>query len=134
MSIALACCGLLGILLFGLGLAVSLTRIKMRRGFGAPDDPKDPMTRLIRAHANTAEFAPMMAVMILVLGFSAPSRIVELMMIGGTLSRWLLAAGLLIGPSLRRPSTLRQIGATGTYVFGLALAVAIILEALERIG
>ena len=48
----------LGALLFGLGLYVSILRQWTRRIIGHDASPVDAMHRAVRAHANTAEFAP----------------------------------------------------------------------------
>ncbi len=46
-----------------------------------------------------------------------------------TASRYLLALGLIIAPTLNKPEPLRFLGALGTYVCGLALCVAAYLSA-----
>ena len=65
---SLACTAALGLLLFGLGFAVSRARFARRRGSGHDDDPRDLLHKLVRAHANTAEFAPVLAVLFLAHG------------------------------------------------------------------
>lgn len=65
---SLACTAALGLLLFGLGFAVSRARFARRRGSGHDDDPRDLLHKLVRAHANTAEFAPFLAVLFLAHG------------------------------------------------------------------
>ena len=37
--VAIVCTATLGLLLFGLGVAVSVQRLRDRRGLGLPDDP-----------------------------------------------------------------------------------------------
>jgi uncharacterized protein len=61
MSVELFCVGLLGLLLFGLGLCVSLERGKAKQLGGIPDDETTRLYRLIRAHGNAAEYVPMIA-------------------------------------------------------------------------
>src|SRR5262249_27607004 len=58
MNIAVICTALLGLLLFGLGFHVSLQRRENRRSMGYEASPVDPLHRAVRAHANTAEYAP----------------------------------------------------------------------------
>ena len=65
--IALLCVAVLGLLLFGLGLCVSVTRFRKRIGSACELDPADPLHKLIRAHANTAEYVPFLALLILYL-------------------------------------------------------------------
>ena len=59
MSTAIVSTALLGLLLFLLGLSVSAARGGEAAG-AYPDDPADPFFKRIRAHGNTAEYAPMM--------------------------------------------------------------------------
>ncbi len=127
MTVAITCCALLGLLLFGLGMAVSGTRGSTNVIVGHSPDPGDRLHKLVRAHANTAEFAPMLAVLMLIAGMRAPATWVEWTMIAATACRYLIVAGLLLSPSLAQPHPLRFAGALGTYVTGLALVVAVFL-------
>jgi uncharacterized membrane protein YecN with MAPEG domain len=127
MNIAIVCTGLLGLLLFGLGLYVSLMRQSTRVIIGCPDDPADPMHRAVRAHANTAEYAPLLAVLFLWLGAHQPAGWVLVTMGVATASRYLLVAGLLWWPTMAKPNPARFLGALLTYACGLALSVAMLL-------
>ena len=109
--VALICTTILGLLLFGLGLAVSVQRFREKRGMGASDDPKNRLNKLVRAHANTAEFAPFLAVLFLFLGSRDPSPLV---------------LGLVATRSMARPNPLRFTGALGTYLTGAALSVLLL--------
>ena len=128
MSVAIICAGLLGVLLFGLGFAVSLQRSKSEAIVGHSSDPIDPLHKLVRAHGNTAEYAPMLALLILVAGQLEPATWVLWLMGVATLGRYLIAAGLLIG-SLETANPLRFLGAITTYLSGLILAGNAILSA-----
>ena len=121
MTTGLVCVALLGILLFGLGLAVSLTRGRTNTAAGSSGDPADTLHKLVRAHGNTSEYVGMLAVLMLVLGSREPSTWGLVSMIGATASRYSLAAGIVLSPTLEKPHPLRFLGALGTYVFGLAL-------------
>jgi len=127
MTTAVACIGLLGLLLFGLGFAVSTKRGRVSQISGCPPDPADPLHKLIRAHGNTAEYAPMLAVLMLVAGAGDPSTWVLWCMGLATLARYLIAAGLISSSSLDNANPLRFVGALGTYVFGLALCASVLL-------
>ena len=129
MNIALMCIAILGALCIGLGIMVSMQRIKAKQGSGCPDDPKSPLHKAIRAHANTVEFAPALMVLIYILSQSQMAGWVLWSIILVTVSRIILVAGLIFPRTMSRPNPLRQIGATGTYVFGLALCVAVLLVA-----
>ena len=121
MATSLVCVALLGILLFGLGFAVSMVRGRTNTAAGSSGDPADTLHKLVRAHGNTAEYVAMLAVLILILGTREPSTWGVAFMIGATASRFLLAAGIILSPTLEKPHPLRFVGALGTYVFGLAL-------------
>lgn len=110
--------GLLGLWFLVLGFRVSLNR-SAERSLGDGGDPR--MLRIIRAHANFAEFVPMMLLMLGLLEY------------GGTLPAWLLhALGLCLllarlahGLSMsfwQRWIGGRFIGALLTYALLLALA------------
>jgi uncharacterized membrane protein YecN with MAPEG domain len=122
--VAVICVALLGLLVFGLGLMVSLTRGSSKTNFGYAIDPTDRLYKLVRAHGNAAEYAPMMALLILYLGTRNPGTWLVWTFVLATASRYLHAIGMIQCPSLDRPHPLRFAGALGTYVTGLVLAVA----------
>ncbi len=126
MTVALVCIGLLGLLVFGLGLGVSLTRGRSNTVIGHSADPTDPLHKMVRAHGNTIEYAPMLALLIFVLGTRDPSTWVVWCMGLATASRYLIAAGLVLSSSLDKPHPLRFGGALGTYVFGLSLCASLL--------
>lgn len=123
MTTAVACTALLGLLVFGLGLAVSLTRTQTGTVFGANPDPTDRLYKMVRAHANATEFAPMFAVLMLLIGAHNPASWILWVMWIATISRYLHAAGMILSPTLAQPHPLRFAGALGTYVCGLLLSV-----------
>ena len=127
MTTAIVCTALLGGLLFMLGLSVSAARGSGKAG-AYPSDPADPFFRRVRAHGNTAEYAPMMAVLILLTGSRNPSTWVLWTMGLAVASRYAIVAGILLSPTLDRPQPLRFVGALGTYITGLALSVAALLS------
>ena len=130
MSVSLTCVGLLGLLLFGLGFLVSATRGQTGRTIGYSDDPTDRLHKAVRAHANTAEYAPILAVLFFVLGARNPAGWVLVCIVFTTLARYLFAAGMLMSSSLAQPNPLRFVGAVGTYIGGIALSVALLVDVL----
>ena len=124
MNVAIVCTALLGLLVFGLGLGVSLTRGATRTNFGFTPDPTDRLYKRIRAHGNAAEYAPMLAILMLLIGARQPAAWMVWTFIAATAFRYLHAAGMLVCPSLDQPHPLRFVGALGTYVAGLVLVVA----------
>jgi len=128
MSTALVCVGFLGILVFGLGFAVSMVRGRTNTVAGSSNDPADPLHKLIRAHGNTTEYAAMLALLIFLVGSRSPSNWALWCMGIGTLSRYLIAAGLILSSTLEKPHPLRFVGALGTYASGIALCGALLMS------
>ena len=124
--VALYCTAALGALLFLLGLAVSTFRFRTGTGAGPAAERNSMLNKLIRAHANTAEFAPFLAVIFLYFGWRGPSDLVVNLIISATFCRFLLVIGLVAWPSLGRPNPARFVGALGTYLLGAALCVAMV--------
>jgi uncharacterized membrane protein YecN with MAPEG domain len=124
MQVAIICTALLGLLLFLLGLAVSTTRGRTGVNAGSSNDPGDFLYKIVRAHGNTAEYAPMFAVLFLLVGERNPATWVVWTMGIAVASRYLIAIGMIVGPTLAKPHPLRAIGAVGTYLTGIALCVA----------
>jgi len=124
MTTAIVCTVLLGLLVFGLGLGVSLTRGQTGTNFGSNSDPADHMYKMVRAHGNATEYAPMLAVLMLLVGGHNPATWVLWVMGVVTACRYLHAAGMIFSPTLAQPHPLRFVGALGTYVGGLVLCFA----------
>ena len=127
MRVAVFCAGLLGLLVFGLGLAVSMVRGSSRINFGYTPDPTDRLYKLVRAHGNAAEYAPMLGVLMLFIGARNPGTWLVWIFVAATVSRYLHALGMILSKSLDRPDPLRFVGALGTYVTGIALAIALLV-------
>jgi len=124
MATAITCTALLGLLVFGLGLAVSLTRGRTGTISGSAADPADPLHKMVRAHGNATEYAAMLSVLILLIGSREPTTWVLWTMWIAVASRYLHAAGMIFCSTLAQPHPLRFVGALGTYLAGLALCVA----------
>lgn len=130
MATAVVCTGLLGVLLFALGFHVSATRGRTNKAGSIPDDPSHPLFKAIRAHGNTAEYAPMLGVLMLYLGVHSPAQWIQWTMIAVTACRYLIVIGILSSATLDRPHPIRFIGALGTYVGGMILAITMLLTVL----
>ena len=128
MTTAIACIALLGVLLFGLGFAVSGKRGNTKTLTGTSNDPTDPLHKLIRAHANTAEYAPMLAILMLALASMSPAFWILCCMGTATASRYLIVAGLILPPTMNEAHPLRFVGALGTYLSGFGLCVGLLLS------
>ena len=129
MTIAIVCTALLGLLVFGLGLMVSLTRGNTNQVIGHRPDPADRLHKLVRAHGNATEYAPILAVLILLVGSRQPATWMVWTFVAATACRYLHAAGMALYETLAKPNPLRFVGALGTYVTGFALVVAALLRA-----
>ncbi len=127
MNIAIVCAALLGLLLFGLGFNVSMQRRQNRRSIGHDASPLDPLHRAVRAHANTAEYAPFFAVLFLWYATRPAPAWILVTIVLATVARFALAGALLFGPSLNRPNPARFLGALFTYICGLALAAGLLV-------
>lgn len=132
MNVAIACTALLGALLFALG--INVTRLRATSGDGEsrqfPTDPRSPLLKAIRAHGNAAEYIPMLAILALVVQAREPSAVADVACVVATLARFVHAGALLSGASLAVNTVPRSIGAAGTYLAGLALAVLALLTLL----
>lgn len=122
MNVAIVCTAVLGLLLFGLGLCVSLGRQRFGKIIGHEMSPIDPMHRLVRAHANTAEYAPFLAILFLWHGAHQPPAWIVATIVIATASRIVLVVGLLWISPLDKPNPARFLGAALTYLCGIILA------------
>ena len=119
--VVLYCTAALGGLLFLLGLAISILRFRTGIGSGQAPEKNALLNKVIRAHANTAEFAPFLAVLFLYFGWRGPSAPALGLIVAATVCRFLIVIGLVAWPSLSRPNPARFAGALGTYLCGAAL-------------
>src|SRR5260370_17088171 len=93
----------LGLLVFGLGLAISAARFRGTMNYGMTD-PSDFLYRLVRAHGNTVEFVPFLALLFLYFGARQPSTTTLVLIIAATISRCFLVIGLRPCPTRTRPT------------------------------
>jgi len=121
--------GLLGTLLFGLGFHVSTQRMAI--GKNNNDDKKqlleEELQLRIRAHGNTAEYAPYFATLFLFYkNYYANKNMpvaLKTVIALAVISRYAIAYGLLHPPkSTKRVHPARYYGAVGTYVLGFGLS------------
>jgi uncharacterized membrane protein YecN with MAPEG domain len=124
MDLALTCIGLLGLLVIGLGLRVSMLRGSTGTAIGCNEDPADPLYKAVRAHVNACEYVPILAILIYALASTGSSGWGGVLFVGAVVVRYLHAAGMLMSPTLAEGHPLRLVGAIGTYGIGLLLALA----------
>jgi hypothetical protein len=101
-----------------------MLRGRANRVIGHDLDPGNALHKAVRAHGNAAEYAPMMAILMLAIGLRGPSAWMVWTFWAATVSRYMHAYGMIAAGPLDRPNPFRFVGALGTYVTGLALVVA----------
>jgi uncharacterized protein len=127
-TVAIVSIALLGILLFLLG--ANVTRHRAMRGDTGNQMPSDPADRMFiaqRAHGNAAEYVPTLIVLVLVCASLSDGWWVQVLAVAAVVSRYLHAIGMLTAKTLASHGPVRDIGALGTYVTGVALGVTAIV-------
>ena len=125
--ITLSIVSLAGLCLF-LAIAVTVARGKYNVLAGSDENPEHPLYQLIRAHGNQTEFVPLLILLMWILGQSSQPTWVLWTVVAVTASRFLMAAGMILPRTLAVPNPARFIGAMGTYIGGLALCVALLMN------
>jgi uncharacterized membrane protein YecN with MAPEG domain len=110
-----------GLLLFGLGLSIPVMRLAEGTNFGCEANPANRLHKLVRAHANTAEYAPFLAVLFVHLGARSLLTAAESLIVAATACRCLLVLGLIAWHTMTKPNPFRFVEAVGIYGTGLAL-------------
>jgi uncharacterized protein len=130
MTTAIICTAILAAMIFLLGFNVSRLRGVTAKAGGSqfPSDPASPLLIAIRAHGNAAEYIPVLIVLFLLVGARSPAAAAIPLITGATAARLVHAYGLLTAPSLAVKTKARLIGAAGTYLIGVGLAVAAALS------
>jgi len=114
------CIFLLAFLLIGLGFYVSFQRDRCKQAAGGGNDFASPLMKAVRAHGNSAEFIPLIIILLYLLR-EQTGLLLTIAAIGVTACRYLLVVGLLSSPSLEKVTKPRMIGGLGTYLFSFAL-------------
>jgi uncharacterized membrane protein YecN with MAPEG domain len=123
------CVAVLTLLFFGLSLAITFVRLRTKTlFFGAPADPTSVLTKLVRAHGNTAEYVGLLALLILSLGVPPRPHWVTGLMLLAVAARLLFVYAMLRCGSLEVFDPLRAVAVTGTYVAGLGLGAALLVS------
>ena len=131
MLVANICIGLLGALIFVLGFSVSMVRGKYQRIIGCPEDPSNNLYKIIRAHANTAEYVPALMIMMYILSRGSVSNWLNSLFVVVTASRYLYILGMFRSRSLEYQNPIRFICTLNTYIIGFIMAVEIIKQAVS---
>lgn len=129
--LTLLCSSLLILLTFALGLAVSGARATTKRLSGFDDDPTSPLYHRVRAHGNATEYVPLLVLLFVLTGLTDAGPLTLGFIVTATVARLLHAVGLLAFADMRKPNPLRFLGALGTYISGVGLAVILLLRALS---
>jgi hypothetical protein len=125
LPVTLATAGLMGLIFLFLGSRVSGGRMKYRISLG--DGGNTDMQNRIRAHANFAEFVPLILILMGLLELAGVNATI-LVSAGAVLA---IARILhVIGMPMKAPNPYRFLGATGTYLLVLAGSVYALVLAL----
>lgn len=115
---------LMGILLFLLGANVTRHRaIRGDTGNQMPTDPADRMFIAQRAHGNAAEYVPTLIGLLIVCSAFVDGWWLDALAVAAVVSRLLHAVGMLTSTTLASHGPLRDVGAAGTYLTGVALGL-----------
>ncbi|MEU4196247.1 MAPEG family protein [Kribbella sp. NPDC026611] len=125
-TVTVCCIAALGILLFLLGANVTRNRALRGAGNQLPTDPTDRLMIAVRAHGNAAEYVPTMIVLLLVCSALSDSVLIDILAVAALVVRVTHAVGMLTSRTLATHGPLRDIGAMGTYLVGIALGVTAI--------
>ena len=129
-SLTYICVALLGLLVFVLG--ANVTRHRVQRGATGDQMPTDPSDRLFiaqRAHGNATEYAPSLAVLLVLGSVLTDGWWVAILGVTAVIVRLLHATGMLRSATLASHGPLRDVGALGTYLTGIALGVTVLVAA-----
>ncbi|MEP0067965.1 MAPEG family protein [Pyruvatibacter sp.] len=124
MGTAVLCVVAMALLIFLLGFWVSIQRGRTDVMTGVETDPTSGLNKAVRAHGNTTEYVPILAILTLYLGTQDVAAWVGWAMIVAAASRYLVVLGFLTCKTLARPHVFKVIGALGTYVAGFAMCFA----------
>lgn len=128
MNTYLTCSAILVIVYFLLAFNVSLTRGSTKIGIGT-DTPSGRLNKAIRAHGNASEYIPIFVLLFLYFGFVNARGWIEWVVIGVTACRVLHPIAMFLSPDLNKAYAPRFVASLGTYLGGLALGVALLMEA-----
>ena len=131
MSVYLICISLLGLLIFALGFNVSMNRNSSGAMYGGDIEPESRLYKAQRAHGNTIEYAPILAILMFALGQAEQPSWVIWSMVVATFCRFLFVAGILLPATMAKPNPMRFLGALGTYLAGFALVAALIIQGVN---
>jgi uncharacterized membrane protein YecN with MAPEG domain len=108
-----------------------MIRAKSSTLYGGESDPESKLYQAQRAHGNTIEYAPILAVMIFALGQSPQPNWVLWSMVAVTFFRYLFVLGILLPATMNEINPLRFIGSLGTFLLGFVLVAAIFIQAVN---
>jgi uncharacterized membrane protein YecN with MAPEG domain len=127
-AIVIICIALLGILVFLLG--ANVTRHRSQRGGTGDQMPTDPADRLFiaqRAHGNAAEYVPTLIGLLIVCSTLTEGWWLDTLAVAALAARSVHAVGILASNTMATHGPLRDIGALGTYLTGIALGLTALI-------
>lgn len=130
MSISIISISLLFILCIALAFNTSLSRSITGNYSGMESDENNLLYRSQRAHLNSVEYAPLLAMIFYILDQQIQSNWVLIAIISVTILRYIHAVGILFPRILGKATPLKFIGALGTYILSLLLILTIVYQQL----
>jgi uncharacterized membrane protein YecN with MAPEG domain len=128
-NITIISIALMGILIFVLGANVTRHRVQRAdTGNQQPTDPADRMYIAQRAHGNASEYVPTLIGLLIVCSVLTDGWWLDALSVAAVTVRVLHAFGMLTTKTLASHGPVRDIGALGTYVVGIALGVTAIVS------
>jgi uncharacterized membrane protein YecN with MAPEG domain len=128
MKVVLGCIAAMGFLVFALGFGVSSQRRKQQKGMGLPDDTTNALYKWGRAHGNTVEYVPTLAILMYALAAVGAWSWTMWICVVVALGRYIYAFGIVTADNPAKSNPGRLIGAVTTYFGGMAMAVILLLK------
>ncbi|MGB0920443.1 MAG: MAPEG family protein [Alphaproteobacteria bacterium] len=131
MTIAVISVAVMAITLFVLGFLVSVLRGQTDTiAYADGNDPTATLTKAVRGHGNSAEWVPILSILILYLGTTDPAMWLQILFAVIALARVLTVIGFLTCETLTKLHPLKALGAMVTYIGGTILAVMAVLSVI----
>lgn len=130
MSISIVSISLLFILCLVLAFNTSVSRSITGNYNGMETNENNLLYRAQRAHLNSVEYAPLLAIVFYILGQQEQSEWVLTAIITITTLRYVHAAGILFPRIFGKSIPLKLIGTLGTYILGSVLIITMLYQQL----
>lgn len=127
-SLIIYCSAFLLVLTLILGAMVSIVRTKLNVLYAYPNEPDQILYKLVRAHANSTEYVPVVCLIFYLVNLVGITSVDELVILILTASRFLIIMGICIPKTMARPNWARTLGSFGTNFCALYLIGKVVVE------